>query len=82
MQEEFMGTVNGIIRWVAGPPIEPRLASRRVARELMRDEPHCGRARCATSPAFFADMTTTRRIGARLLYDSSITELKLVDITA
>jgi hypothetical protein len=27
-------------------------------------------------------MTTTRRIGSRLLYDSSITELKLVDITA
>ena len=31
-----------------------RLAARRVARELMRNEPRCERARCATSPAFFA----------------------------
>jgi hypothetical protein len=33
---------------------EPRVTTRRVARELVRNEPHCERARCEEKPRVFA----------------------------
>jgi hypothetical protein len=45
--------------------VEAGLAALRIARALMRNEPHCERARCAASLAIFAGTTSCKGTTAR-----------------
>jgi hypothetical protein len=58
-----------------GTLIEPRLATRRATREWMRNEPRCGRARCATSLAFFAGNKFVDLSGGAEAWDTGLPRL-------